>query len=346
MTKKEKTANLLEGLDGEFLDMDQIGEATIYRDYEKVEGIPTGSLMVDYAFTRGRGVPRRAITQLVGESNSGKTTVAMMTGISAIAQGLKVAVNSAEGRWPQEYMYDSGGGKPGKDYLLFMTQYMESTLNSMVYCAEHGYDLYILDSATALGVKDEVESDVGEVSYAKQAKAWSEFFRMRWYRIVNSRMALIVTNQIRMKIGVMYGSPKGRPGGEALKFYSSIIADFKDGAYDYKDEKDAKEKINPYGMTIKADVWKNSVAPPRRPILLPIRFAGGLAIDSAEELCYYGSEFGVFTGKSGGEISGGSHWYYKGKLLGETRQKAKSVLNEDPDMMVEVTREIRSQMGG
>lgn len=340
---EKKTSEIITAFGGDF-NLGDIGPMTVQQIYAPFEGIPTGSLTFDWALGGGIGVPRGQITQFVGEPGSGKTTALVMIGTSAVSQGMKVAVIPTEGRWPQEYAFKSGMGYPGKDYFMGEPLYGEGVCNLLVDLAEKGFDLALLDSVTAMSPKEEKDAGMDEQSYAKSAKLFSEFFRKRMYKITNSRMAVIMTNQLRTKIGIMYGNPESRPGGRALEYYCSVCVDFDRSMMDYESKADRDARRNPYGMTIRADVYKNSISPPYRPIELPIRFMNGLAIDQAEEIVEFGKQLNIFTGKTGGEISGGSQWWFKGELMGANRQEAKGKVANDPDLMVELTAKIREQM--
>ncbi|MEP7293463.1 MAG: hypothetical protein ABI835_16885, partial [Chloroflexota bacterium] len=177
---------IFEGLD----QLLTIAQGKIFTSYEPFEGLHTGSLSMDWALGNGRGVPRGQFTMFVGPEKSGKTTLAMLIGINTVAEGGKVVVFNLEGRWNVEYAYKSGMGYPGKDYMLIKPDTQEDTFTYMVYFAEKGYDLCIVDSVTAMSPRSEFEEAEVEGGFKTvQARNWSTFFRMRMNKISASRTA-------------------------------------------------------------------------------------------------------------------------------------------------------------
>lgn len=313
-------------------------------EYRPFKGVYTGSLALDWACGNGRGIPRGEITQICGVPGSGKSSLGLIIVITAVSNQQRAAVANVEHRWNVEYAYKSGAGLPGKDYLLGNPMCQEDTLNFMVWCAEHDMDVFVLDSAAALSPRQEMEGELEDSAYALQAKIFSQFFRMRMNTISRSKMAIVMINQLRVSMD-MY-EPIVRPGGKALAFYTSVGVDLKKPPaedFEYANEADRKAKINPLGFTIKGKTYKNSVAPPFRPVEVAIRFDNGLSVDTAEEVVSFGVQFNVITGKTGGKPG---HYYYGEEKLGENKLAAKVFLYENLDIMKEITRTIREQMMG
>lgn len=329
-------------------DLSKIGEVRIRTSYEPFKGISTGSLSLDRAIGSGKGVPRGQFIEIYGPEGGGKSTLALMMAVNAKTQGMKVAIASMEGRWNQQYAYDSGLGLPGKDYLLGEPETAEDMLNLMVKCAELGYDEFFVDSIAACSPRQEYEAEIGDNSYAMLARVLSQFFRQRKDSITLSQMAVIFLNQYRTKMNVTYGSPLTRPGGKALDYYCSVLLELQTPKWDemeFNNTTDKEARRDPIGFTIRGKTTKNSICPNYREISIPVRFIDGLHLDYYGEVLNYGKQYAVFTNKDGGPlIHGGSNWYYKGEQVGKDRSEVRAWLKENDDLYQDIIRQIRELM--
>lgn len=350
---KSSGSNGLGALFEDLLDLDELKGVTIKRIYEPFRGVLTGSIALDYVLGGGLGIPRGQITQIDGMPGTGKTTLELLIAITSISEQLKVAVIPTEGRWNQAYAKNSGGGEPGKDYFLGEPNTAEDALNLLVYLAENDFDLCIIDSIIGLPTRTQFTNELGEKTYAPLAAVLSDFFKMRINKLRNSNMAVVFSNQLRARIGQMYGDPKGRPGGYALEFYTSVGLHLDEPTakeFEYppgsKDDKGKlKDEAEPIGMTITGKTWKNSICSPRRRLELPIRFSGGrLTIDREGELADYGKRFEVLRSKSGTPITGGANWCYQGEVIGASRQETKTYLREHREAALEIESAVRAAM--
>lgn len=327
--------------------------STFQQTYSPFKGVSSGSLVIDRAIGLGIGYPRGQITQIIGDEGSGKTTLCILAGATAVAAKQKVLVLAMERRWNVLQSYRSGMGMPGTHYTLASPETAEDALNYLPYFAEQGYDLAVLDSVAAMSPRAEFEGDIDDKSYAGLAKVMSQWFRMRLTYIARSNMAVLMTNQYRTNIGITYGNPNTYPGGNAMKYYPSINLELDRANKERtihapnasKEEKSNRE--NPIGFTIHGKAVKNSVAPPYRPIDTDIYFKDGFAFNIAKELIELGPEYGIFTGKSGGRPG---HWYYHGEFMSETSEGMKAKIVEDEgfreQLILETREAIRSAETG
>jgi recombination protein RecA len=288
----------------------------------KIEGVPTGALSLDIALG-GVGVPRGRITELFGPESSGKTTLALHVIANAQKAGGVAAFIDAEHAldttWAKKLGVDVSG------LLISQPDTGEQALDiAEMLVKSNSVDVIVVDSVAALTPKAEIEGEMGDTHVGLQARLMSQAMRKLTAIIGKSKCALIFINQIRMKIGVMFGNPETTPGGKALKFYSSVRIDLRR----ITTLKDAKGAV---GSRIRARVVKNKIAPPFREAEFDIMFDSGLS--------YEGDVIDLALAAEIIERSGA--WLNYGKMrLGQGRDNAKKYLQENPAL----TEEIRGKL--
>ncbi len=292
-----------------------------------VEAVPTGSLGLDIALGIG-GLPKGRIIEIYGPESSGKTTLSLHSVAEAQKNGGVCAFIDAEHALDPVY-----AGKLGvdlDDLLVSQPDTGEQALEIADTLVRSGaVDLLVIDSVAALTPRAELEGEMGDSLPGLQARLMSQALRKLTGSISKSKCMVIFINQIRMKIGVMFGSPETTTGGNALKFYSSVRLDIRRiGAI-----KDRDEVI---GNQTRVKVVKNKVAPPFRQVEFDILHGEG--ISKTGELIDLGVKAEVIE-KSGS-------WYsYKGERMGQGREKTRNFLKENPAIADEVEDAIRRNAG-
>jgi recombination protein RecA len=290
--------------------------------YAKIEGIPTGSLSLDIALG-GAGIPRGRVTELFGPESSGKTTLALHVIASAQKLGGVAAFIDAE--HALDTTWAKRLGVDVSSLLISQPDTGEQALDiAEMLIKSNAIDVIVIDSVAALVPAAEMAGDMGDSHMGLQARLMSQAMRKLTGVISKSKTSLIFINQIRMKIGVMFGNPETTTGGNALKFYSSVRIDVRRLAT----IKDATDAI---GSRVKARVVKNKIAPPFREAEFDIMFNKGISYEG--DLIDLGSTCNVVE-KSGAWLNYGSI------RLGQGRENAKVFLEQNP----EVTEEIRKQI--
>ena len=309
----------------------QFGKGAIMRlgdePVTQMETVPTGSLALDSALGVG-GVPRGRVVEIYGPESSGKTTLA--THIIAEAQRLggSAAFIDAEHAFDSTY-----AGKLGVDIenlLVSQPDTGEQALNICDMLVRSGaLDVIVIDSVAALVPQAEIEGDMGDSHVGLQARLMSQALRKLTGTINRTKTVLIFINQIREKIGVMFGSPETTTGGRALKFYSSVRMDIRRiGAI-----KDGTEVV---GNRTRVKVVKNKVAPPFREAEFDIIYGEG--ISSLGELIDLGVEHG--------QVNKSGSWYAAGDVtIGQGREAAKQWLRDNPDQMEEIKYNVKVALG-
>ncbi len=309
----------------------QFGKGAIMRlgdePVTQMETVPTGSLALDSALGVG-GVPRGRVVEIYGPESSGKTTLA--THIIAEAQRLggSAAFIDAEHAFDSTY-----AGKLGVDIenlLVSQPDTGEQALNICDMLVRSGaLDVIVIDSVAALVPQAEIEGDMGDSHVGLQARLMSQALRKLTGTINRTKTVLIFINQIREKIGVMFGSPETTTGGRALKFYSSVRMDIRRiGAI-----KDGTEVV---GNRTRVKVVKNKVAPPFREAEFDIIYGEG--ISSLGELIDLGVEHG--------QVNKSGSWYAAGDVtIGQGREAAKQWLRDNPDQMEEIKHNVKVALG-
>jgi recombination protein RecA len=283
-----------------------------------VEGVSTGSLALDLALG-GSGIPRGRIIEFYGPESSGKTTLALHVISSAQEDGGVCAFVDAEHALDSTWAKKCGISL--ERLLVSQPNSGEEALEITELLVRSGsVDVIVVDSVAALIPKAEIEGEMGDTHVALQARLMSQAMRKLTAAISKSKTIVIFINQIRMKIGVMFGSPETTPGGRALKFYSSVRVDIRRVG-------SIKEGDVVTGNHVRAKVVKNKVAAPFREAEFDIMFAGGISKEG--DLLDLALKDDVIN-KSGAWFS------YKEVRLGQGRENVKTFLRDNPDLFAEV----------
>ncbi len=309
----------------------QFGKGSVMRLGEHAAGadidvIPTGSLGLDVALGLG-GLPRGRVVEIYGPESSGKTTLTL----SVIAQAQKMGGTAAfvDAEHALDATYAEKLGVNIKDLLVSQPDTGEQALEITDMLVRSGaVDIVVIDSVAALTPKAEIEGEMGEMQVGLQARLMSQALRKLAGNIKRSNTIVIFINQIRMKIGVMFGSPETTSGGNALKFYCSVRLDIRRiGAL-----KSGEEVI---GNQTRVKVVKNKVSPPFREAEFEILY--GLGISREGELVDMGATHGLID-KSGS-------WYsYGGERIGQGKDNARSYLQQHPEMAAEIEAALRAKL--
>ena len=294
---------------------------------EDVEVVSTGSLGLDIALGVG-GLPRGRVVEIYGPESSGKTTLTL----HVIAQMQKIGGTCAfiDAEHALDVQYAEKLGVKLDELYLSQPDTGEQALEITDSLVRSGaVDLVVIDSVAALTPKNEIEGDMGEAMPGLQARLMSQALRKLTSSINRSKTLVIFINQIRMKIGVTYGSPEVTAGGNALKFYSSVRIDIR-----------RKQSLNKgddvFGSETKVKVVKNKVAPPFKEATFDILYGEGISYEG--ELLDIGSDLNIVD-KSGA-------WYaYEGTKIGQGRDNARAWLRENPDKALEIENKIRAIKG-
>lgn len=291
-----------------------------------VESVPTGSIGLDYALGIG-GLPKGRIIEIYGPESGGKTTVTL----HAIAETQKLGGMAAfiDVEHALDPVYAKSLGVDIDHLIVSQPDTGEQALEIMETLARSGaIDIVVLDSVAAMVTKAEIDGEIGDSFVGVQARLMSAAMRKLTSVISKSNTVAIFINQVREKIGVMYGNPETTPGGRALKFYASVRIEVRKG------EKivDDGEII---GYTTKCKVVKNKVAPPFKETQFDMIFGEG--ISRLGEIITMGEELG-FIKKSGA-------WYsYNGERLGQGKEKTKKFLKENDDLRLEIEGKIKENI--
>jgi recombination protein RecA len=309
----------------------QFGKGSIMRlgshEVEEMPAIPTGALSLDIAVGVG-GIPVGRVTEIYGPESSGKTTLALHIISEAQKRGGIAAFIDAE--HALDISYAGRLGVDVDDLLVSQPDYGEQALEiAEVLIRSNAVDVIVIDSVAALVPKAEIDGNVGDQHVGLQARLMSHALRKFTGILKRSNAALVFINQIRMKIGVMFGNPETTPGGNALKFYSSLRLDIRKIA----SLKDGQEVI---GSRTRVKVVKNKVAPPFKTAEFDIIYGEG--ISKVGDLLDLAAEQDIVE-KSGA-------WYsYGGERIGQGRENAKTFLKEHPDMTDEIAQKVRMGFG-
>lgn len=292
-----------------------------------VDVIPTGALALDIALGVG-GVPRGLITEIYGNEGSGKTTLAYHLIAEAQHRGGTAAYIDAEQRMDPAYAQAVGVDLDA--LLISQPQTGEQALDiADILVRSGGLDIFIVDSVAALVPRAELEGEMGDSHVGLQARLMSKALRKVAHSIRQSNTVGIFLNQIREKIGVMFGNPEVTPGGRALKFWSSVRIEL-------RRVESLKQGTEIIGGRSRAKVTKNSVAPPFRQAQFDIIYGHG--ISRAGNILDKGLELDLIS-KSGAFLS------YGDTRLGQGRENARAFLEENPELALEMEAEIRRRAG-
>lgn len=293
----------------------------------KVEAIPTGAINLDAAIGVG-GFPKGRITEIYGPESSGKTTVCLHVVANAQKLGGTAAFIDAEHALDTEY-----AAKLGVDVEKLLVSQPDTGEQALEICEilvrSGAVDVIVIDSVAALVPKAEIEGEMGDSHVGLQARLMSQALRKLTGAIARSNCSVVFINQLREKIGVMFGNPETTTGGKALKFYASLRLDIRRIG-------PVKEKEDVIGSHVRVKVVKNKVAPPFRQAEFDIMYAEGISHTSL--LVDIGAESGIIE-KSGA-------WYsYGSQRIGQGRENAKLFLRDNPKVMAEIEEKVKAVLG-
>lgn len=324
---KEKVKNLEQAL--QQIEK-QFGKGAIMKfgetEVQKVEAISTGCLTLDIALGIG-GIPRGRIIEIYGPESSGKTTVALHMIAETQKQGGMAAFIDAE--HALDPYYAQALGVQINDLYIAQPDSGEQALNiTETLVRSNSIDLIVVDSVAALTPQAEIDGEIGDSSVGLQARLMSQAMRKLTAICNKSRCSIVFINQLREKVGVIYGSPEVTTGGKALKFYSSVRIDIRKA----DTIKDGAEVI---GNRTKARIVKNKVAPPFKVAEFDILFGKGISLA--------GCVLDVATDMGLVEKSGS--WYsYNDEKIGQGRDKTLDYLNKNPDVFNEINEKVREKV--
>ncbi len=288
------------------------------------DAIPTGSLALDLALGIG-GIPRGRVSEIFGSEASGKTTL----GQHIIAEAQKAGGIAAyiDAEHALDPLYASNCGVRIDDLLISQPDNGEQALEITETLVRSGaVDVIVIDSVAALVPKAEIEGEMGDVHVGLQARLMSQALRKLTAAIGRSRTAVIFVNQLREKVGIIFGNPEVTPGGRALKFYSSVRIDLRRGD-------PIKLGSEVVGAKVRARVVKNKVAPPFRRAEFDIMFNRGISKEG--DLVDLGVAAGIVK-------KAGAFFTYNEAKLGQGRENAKDYLRQHPEIASQLEREIRA----
>jgi recombination protein RecA len=292
-----------------------------------IAAIPTGALSLDLALGIG-GIPRGRVVEVYGPESSGKTTVALHAVAEAQKQGGIAAFIDAEHALDPQYA--KALGVDINELLVSQPDTGEQALEiASMLIRSSAVDLVVVDSVAALTPKAEIEGEMGDSHVGLQARLMSQALRKIAGDLHRSDTAIIFINQLREKIGVMFGSPETTPGGRALKFYSSV-------RLDVRRIETLKDGTDAVGNRVRVKVVKNKVAPPFRQAEFDIIYGEGISKQGS--LIDVGVEEGIIR-KAGA-------WYtYDGEQLGQGKENARSFLKEHVDVALEIEKKVKEKLG-
>ncbi|HEX4906632.1 MAG TPA: recombinase RecA [Acidimicrobiales bacterium] len=306
------------------------GEGSIMKMGEKasmtVETLSTGALALDLALGVG-GLPRGRVVEIYGPESSGKSTLAMHVVAEAQRNGGICAYIDAE--HAMDPLYAAAIGVDIDELLISQPDTGEQALEIADTLIRSGaLDVVVIDSVAALTPRAEIEGEMGDSHVGLQARLMSQALRKLTANLNKSHTICIFINQLREKIGVMFGSPETTPGGRALKFYSSVRLDI-------RRIESLKDGVEVVGNRTRVKVVKNKVAPPFKQAEFDIMYGKGISREGS--ILDIGVDLGIVN-KSGA-------WYtYEGEQLGQGKENAKTFLTETPELAMEIDEKIRAQV--
>jgi recombination protein RecA len=310
----------------------QFGKGSIMRLGQKgaiqqIEAIPTGAISIDFALGVG-GVPRGRVIEIFGPESSGKTTLALQV----IAEAQKMGGNAAfvDAEHALDAIYAQKLGVDLDNLLVSQPDNGEQALEIVeVLIRSNAVDVVVVDSVAALVPKAEIEGEMGDAQMGLQARLMSQALRKLTGAVSKSKTCLIFINQLREKIGVMFGNPETTTGGRALKFYSTVRIDIRRIA-------SIKDGDVVVGGRTRVKVVKNKVAPPFREAEFDVMYGEGISRT--------GDLLDLAVDKRIIEKSGA--WFaYNGERLGQGRENAKQFLKENPDIFKTIEERVRRELG-
>jgi recombination protein RecA len=309
----------------------QYGKGSVMRMGERtsmgIEAVSTGAMALDIALGIG-GLPRGRVTEIYGPESSGKSTLAMHVVAEAQRNGGICAYVDAE--HAMDPVYARAIGVDIDELLISQPDTGEQALEITDMLIRSGsIDVIVIDSVAALTPRAEIEGEMGDSHVGLQARLMSQALRKLTANLNKSNTICVFINQLREKIGVMFGSPETTPGGRALKFYSSVRLDI-------RRIESIKDGVEVVGNRTRVKVVKNKCAPPFKQCEFDIMYGKGISREGS--LLDIGVDLGLIK-KSGA-------WYtYEGEQLGQGRENAKQFLTDNPEVMMEVSERALSQLG-
>ena len=300
----------------------RLGEQAAQRE---ISAIPTGALPLDLALGVG-GLPRGRVVEIYGPESAGKTTVALH--VVAEAQKLGGVAAFVDAEHALDPIYASRIGVNIDDLLISQPDTGEQALEIVeVLVRFNAFDVIVIDSVAALVPKAEIEGEMGDAHVGLQARLMSQALRKLTAAISKSNCSVIFLNQLREKVGIMFGNPETQPGGRALKFYASVRLDIRKVEV-------IKNGLDSVGARVKVKVVKNKVAPPFRSAEFDILFNEGISREGS--LIDAAVEHGIFE-KSGTWMS------YGDQRLGQGRENVRNYLRENPSLAAEIEGKVREK---
>lgn len=291
---------------------------------QAVEAIPTGSPALDIALGIG-GIPRGRVTEIFGADSSGKTTLALHIIAQAQRLGGQAFYIDAENAFSCEYA--AACGVKWEELQISQPDYGEQALGIAEELIKKAcMDIIVIDSVAALVPRAEIEGEMGDSHLGLQARLMSQALRKLVAAMNKSQTAVIFINQLREKVGIIFGSPEVTPGGRALKFYSTVRIDLRKGDV-------IKHGSDIMGIRVKAKVVKNKVAPPFRSAEFDLMFKSGISREG--DLIDLGTNLNIFK-------KSGTFYIYNDVKLGQGRENAKEYLTEHTDLADEIESQIRT----
>jgi recombination protein RecA len=310
----------------------QFGKGSIMRLGQKgaiqpIDSIPTGSISIDYALGVG-GVPRGRVIEIFGPESSGKTTLALQ--VIAQAQKLGGLAAFVDAEHALDAAYAKKLGVDLDNLLVSQPDNGEQALEIVeVLIRSGGVDVVVVDSVAALVPRAEIEGEMGDAQMGLQARLMSQALRKLTGVVSKSKTSLIFINQLREKIGVMFGNPETTTGGRALKFYASVRIDIRRIA-------SIKDGDSVVGGRTRVKIVKNKVAPPFREAEFDVMYGEGISRE--------GDLLDLAVDKRIVEKSG--TWFaYAGERLGQGRENAKAFLRENPETFQAIEERVRRELG-
>ncbi len=329
---KERQAERLKALESAIGNIEkQFGKGAVMRlgdsRHLQVEVIPTGSLSLDYALGVG-GLPRGRIIEIFGPESSGKTTLALVAIAEAQRAGGSAAFIDVEHALDPNYARLLGVDID--NLLISQPSSGEEALEiAEMLVRSNAIDAIVIDSVAALTSKAEIDGEMGDATVGLQARLMSQAMRKLTPVVSRSRCICIFINQIREKIGVMFGNPETTPGGRALKFFASVRLDI-------RRKEQIKDGETPIGYVTHVKVVKNKVSPPFRTASFDIMFGKGISREG--EIVDLAEQYKIIQ-KSGA-------WYSYGDVrMGQGRENTKDFLAKNPDITSEIVLKIKKAMG-
>jgi recombination protein RecA len=309
----------------------QFGKGAVMRlgssRHLQVDSIPTGSLALDHALGVG-GVPRGRVIEIFGPESSGKTTLTLHIVAQAQKMGGQAAFIDVE--HALDPVYARKLGVDTENLLIAQPNSGEEALEiTEMLVRSNAVDCIVLDSVAALTSRSEIDGDMGDASVGLQARLMSQAMRKLTPVVSKSRASCIFINQIREKIGVMFGNPETTPGGRALKFFSSVRLDIR-----RKEQIKDGDEVKGYVTEVK--VVKNKVAPPFRKARFDLMFGSGISTEGEV----------LEIADSANIINRAGAWYSYGDIrMGQGRENSKQFLRDNPDIFAEIVLKVKKSLG-